>query len=305
MGFRYKYTSFVIQNPNKMTWFLFAFLTALFRSLTDVTGKIGLKNMDEYIVAWSLFLFAIPFIGLLLLFTDIPEIKPDFWIALLVGGGLNVFTNLIYMRAIKLSDLSITIPLITFTPLFMLVTSPIILGEFPNIFGVMGIVLIVGGSYILNFKEKSKGYLAPFKALLKEKGPRLMLLVAFIWSITANFDKIGIQSSSVFFWPVAVNAFIAIGFIPVVLIKSKNRINQISKNYKTLLPIGFFHGLMIVFQMIAVSMTLVAYVISIKRTSAVLSVVFGSVLFKEKGLKERLVGSLIMILGVILITIFN
>ena len=288
-----------------MTWFVFAFLTALFRSFTDVSGKSSLKNMDEYIVAWSLFLFALPFFAILLFFTDIPEIGDNFWIALLVGGGLNVFTNLIYMRAIKLSDLSITIPLITFTPLFMLITSPIILGEFPNIFGIAGIVLIVTGSYLLNFKEKKKGYLAPFKALLKEKGPRLMLLVAFIWSITANFDKIGIENSSVFFWPVAVNTFITIGFIPVVLMRSKGKTQQIRKNYKKLIPVGFFHGLMIVFQMIAVSMTLVAYVISIKRTSAILSVVFGSVLFKEEGLKERLTGSIIMIAGVVLITLFN
>lgn len=288
-----------------MTWFLFAFLTALFRSLTDVAGKFGLKNMDEYIVAWALFLFALPFISLLLFFTEIPEIGPKFWLALFVGGGLNVFTNLIYMRAIKLSDLSITIPMVTFTPLFMLITSPIILGEFPNVYGITGIILIVSGSYMLNLKEKKKGYLEPFKALVKEKGPRLMLLVAFIWSITANFDKIGIEHSSVFFWPVAVNAFIAVGFIPVVLTKSKGKTRQLTKNYKTLLPIGLFHGLMIVFQMIAVSMTLVAYVISIKRTSATLSVLFGSLFFKEKGLRERLAGSLIMILGVVLITLFN
>jgi uncharacterized membrane protein len=288
-----------------MTWVAFAILTAVFRSLTDVAGKSSMKNMDEYIVAWSLFLFALPFFGILLFFTDIPEIGENFWVALLVGGSLNVFTNLIYMRAIKLSDLSITIPLITFTPLFMLVTSPIIVGEFPNIYGIIGILLIVTGSYILNFKEKKKGYFAPFKALLKEKGPRLMLLVAFIWSITANFDKIGIESSSAFFWPVAVNAFITIGFIPVVLTKSRNKTQQIKKNYKALIPVGFFHGIMIVVQMIAVSMTLVAYVISIKRTSAILSVVFGSLLFKEEGLKERLLGSAIMILGVVLITIFN
>jgi len=185
-----------------MSWFLFAFSTALFRSLTDVAGKKGLKNMDEYIVAWSLFLFALPFIGILLFFTEIPKIGDDFWFALIASGGANILTNLLYMRAIKTSDLSVTIPMITFTPLFMLITSPIILGEFPNTYGLMGIVLIVAGSYILHFREKSKGYLAPFRAMVREKGPRLMLLVAFIWSITANFDKIGIQNSSVFFWQV-------------------------------------------------------------------------------------------------------
>ncbi|MBS3808025.1 MAG: EamA family transporter [Bacteroidales bacterium] len=288
-----------------MSWFFFAFLTALFRSLTDVTGKFGLKNMDEYIVAWSLFLFALPFMGLLLLFTGIPEIGQDFWIALFISGIANVATNLLYMRAIKVSDLSITIPLITFTPLFMLITSPLIVGEFPNLYGLLGILLIVGGSYILNFKESNKGYLAPFKALLREKGPRLMLLVAFIWSITANLDKVGIENSSVFFWPVAVNSFITLGFIPVVMLRSKGKTRQITSNLQTLLPIGLFHGLMIITQMVAVSLTLVAYVISIKRTSAAISVVLGWLIFRETGLRERLTGSLIMIGGVVLITLFS
>lgn len=288
-----------------MSWFLFAFLTALFRSLTDVAGKFGLKNMDEYIVAWSLFLFALPFMGLLLLFKGVPQIGDDFWIALLVSGTANIATNLLYMRAIKVSDLSITIPLITFTPLFMLITSPLILGEFPDLFGLAGIVLIVGGSYILNFKESSKGYLAPFRALVREKGPRLMLLVAFIWSITANLDKVGIENSSVFFWPVAVNSFIALGFIPVVMLRSRGKTRQITSNLRTLVPIGLFHGMMIITQMVAVSLTLVAYVISIKRTSAAISVVLGSLVFKESGLRDRLTGSIIMIAGVVLITVFS
>ena len=288
-----------------MGWIASAVLTALLRSFTDVAGKIGLKNIDEYIVAWSLFLFALPFIALLLLFTEIPEIGPNFWVALLVGGTMNVLTNLLYMKAIKLSDLSITIPMTTFTPLFMLLTSPIIIGEFPDIYGIIGIVLIVLGSYILNFKEKKKGYLAPFKALFREKGPRLMLLVAFIWSITANFDKMGIENSSVYFWAASVNTFIAIGFIPVVMTFSKGKTRQIRRNFKTLSGIGLLHGLMIVFQMIAVSLTLVAYVISIKRTSAAFSVIFGSVFFSEKGLKQRLTGVFIMIAGVVFITVIS
>jgi uncharacterized membrane protein len=56
--------------------------------------------------------------------------------------------------------------------------------------------------------------------------------------------------------------------------------------------------------MIAISMTLVAYLISIKRTSAVISVLLGSLIFKEKGLKERILGSILMILGVLFITLF-
>ncbi|MEE4197268.1 MAG: EamA family transporter [Bacteroidales bacterium] len=287
-----------------MSWIFFALLTALFRSLTDVSGKFGLQNMDEYIVAWALNFFALPFLIPILFFIEIPPIGPNFWLALLVSGTLNIVTSIFYIKAIKLADLSIVIPLTTFTPLFLLITSPLIVNEFPTIYGIIGIVLIVFGSYILNIKERRNGWYAPFQALVHNKGARLMLMVAFLWSITSNFDKVGLQNSSPLFWGVIINLYITIGITPFIFIYSRKQIRQIPKNLKTLLPVGIFHGLMIVFHMISISLTLVAYLISIKRTSALMSVVLGSALFKEKGLKERLLGAFIMILGVLFITLF-
>lgn len=58
------------------------------------------------------------------------------------------------------------------------------------------------------------------------------------------------------------------------------------------------------FHMIAVSMTLVAYAIAIKRTSILFTVLWGALLFKEKNFKERLIGAAIMLAGVLLITLF-
>ena len=198
-----------------MLWFIFAFLTALFEATKDVLSKKSLKDIDEYVVAWSLPCFALPFLLPILLFTAIPPLGERFWLALVTGGTLYAFTLVLYMKALKSSDLSITVPMLTFTPLFLLITSPLMVGEFPGIFGLIGIFLIVTGSYLLNInhskKSRSQGYrnryFAPFKALLKEKGPRLMLVVAFIWSMTANIDKIGLQNSSPLFWVIAVDTY--------------------------------------------------------------------------------------------------
>jgi uncharacterized membrane protein len=155
----------------------------------------------------------------------------------------------------------------------------------------------------MKLKHMKRGLFAPFRALIKEKGPRLMLLVAFIWSITSNFDKIGVMNSSPMFWVAATGLFMAIVMLPVMLFKSKNSISNIKSGYKVLIPMGIFGVASSIFQMTAISMTLVAYVISIKRTSAIMSVLFGHFLFKEKGLKERLIGVVIMVLGVVLITL--
>lgn len=176
-------------------------------------------------------------------------------------------------------------------------------GEFPKPLGLLGVILIVIGSYLLNLQERNKGIIAPFKALLKEEGAKLMLLVAFIWSITSNIDKIGIQGSSAMFWVVAVNVFLTLGMLPVMLYKSPWGAGRIFRNIKSLLPIGLFSAIALTFQMMAVSLTLVTYVISIKRTSSIINVLLGHFLFKEKNVKQRLLGAAVMVLGVLLITL--
>jgi uncharacterized membrane protein len=286
-----------------MVWFIFAFLTALSASLKDVFSKKSLKNLDEYVVSWSLTFFTLPFLFFLFFFIDVPEIGNQFLLALIVSGTLNIIAVVIYMKAIKCSDLSVTIPIITFTPLFLLITSPLILGELPKVLGIGGVLLIVLGSYMLNFKQTQKGYLAPFKALIEERGPKLMLLVAFIWSITSTFDKIGVQNSSSLFWVIAINTFITIGLFPIMLFKTRNGLKQIKTNLKILLPISVFSAATSIFQMMAITMTYVTYVISVKRTSTIMSVLFGYFIFKEGNLKERLMGTIVMVIGVILISV--
>lgn len=285
-------------------WFLFSILTAFFESLKDVTSKKALKNIDEYCISWSLrFISSIFLIPILLFFIDIPSLKMPFFLVLLIAGIVDSVTTILYMKAIKHSDLSLSIPMLTFTPLFLLITSPIMLGEFPGLKGILGITFIVVGSYILNISEKEKGYLIPFQVLFREKGSKLMLIVAFIWGITSNLDKIGIKYSSPLIWTGALNLTITAFLFPIVLFKPKNNINQLKTNFMVIIFMGLFSALSGIFQMLAIKISLVPYVISIKRTSVIMAVIFGYLFFKEKRIKERLFGVLIMLIGVFLITL--
>jgi uncharacterized membrane protein len=288
-----------------MNWILLSFLTAASEAAKDVFGKISLRQTNAYIVAWAYRLFSLPFLIPFLFFIEIPTVYPMYWVALLVGGILNVATSVLYMKAIEHSDLSITVPMVTLTPMFLLLTSPILIGEVPSFMGVIGVLLIVVGSYTLNISDAKKGFWKPLKSLVSDKGPRYMMAVAFIWSISSNFDKIGIQASSPMFWAITVNAFIALAMIPLVLVKVKSNVSQIFHNVKLLMPIGIFGALTLVFQMHAIELANVAYVISIKRVSVVLAVVAGYFIFKEKGFRNRLLGVILMLMGVVLISLFS
>jgi len=64
---------------------------------------------------------------------------------------------------------------------------------------------------------------------------------------------------------------------------------------------GLLSALTSIFQIYAISLTLVAYVSAFKRISAVLSVFRGRLIFKEKEIRERVLGATIMVLGVFII----
>jgi uncharacterized membrane protein len=286
-----------------MTWLGFAFLAALFESGKDIFGKKGLEKSDEYIVAGAWRVFALPFLLPLLLVIEPPQLKAGFWWALLVSGGLNIVTAILYMRAIKLSDLSVTVPMVAFSPLFLLLTSPLMLGEYSRGFAVAGILLIVLGSYLLNIDLRTQGFWAPFLALVSDPGPRLMLLVALLWSITANIDKIGLRCSSPVFWAIAVNAFIAAGLLPVALYRLSKGTGLLRGNLKALVATGFCGALTALCQMSAINLTEVPQVIAIKRTSTALSTLWGHLYLGEAGIKQRLPGVLMMVVGALLVTL--
>lgn len=287
-----------------MIWFPLAVTTALCESGCDFWIKRNTqKQIDAELIAFSLRLFAAATLFPLLFFIPWPELSRKFWLAWALSSTINAGANLLYVKALEKSDLSLCTPMLLFTPLFMLLTSPLILGEFPNIFGIVGVLFIVSGTYFLNFSKHHKSWIQPIRILLGHRGPRYFLLIAFLWSISANIDKVGVQESSPIFWAFAIEFGIAIGLLPFLLKRRGFRAScaAIKKNARTLAPVGVLSGVGITLQMIAIQITLVAYVIAIKRMSTVFSVLWGHIFLRESGGKKRIIASIIMLLGALVI----
>jgi len=286
-----------------MSWFIFAISTAFLESVRDIFNKKTVSQIDEYILVFSFNLLTAIFAFPLLFLSDIPNLGNNYFYALIAIGLFNTIAFLLFFKAIKASDLSIVAPITTLSPIFLLITSPILVGEFPNAIGILGIFIIVIGAYVLKFQDKTSGYLAPFKSLIKETGAKLMFGVVLVWSITANVDKIGVQNSSPIIWTITAHLSVALFILPIVFWKSKVNIQNFKSNFRNLILIGFINTLAILCQMSALQLALVSFVIAVKRTSALFNVLWGWLIFREQGIKERIAGSIIMILGVVVITL--
>ena len=281
-------------------WFLLSFLTAIFRSLNDIFSKIYLKDRDIFTFGLSMRLWASILLVPIVLLKGIESPENDFFFYLLLSGILNSFVTVLYFNSLKKAQISLAMPLLTLTPVFMLFTSPFITGEFPSSKGIFGIILIVFGAYTINLDKKRSSFLTPFISIIKDSGTRSMFFVSVLWSFAAPIDKLGIISSSPLLWGTSVNVFMV--FSIFIYIKLSGKKIDI-KAFRLPLP-GIFAGLTILTQMKALQMAIVPYVISIKRTSIIFSVLAGILLFKEDRGVYRLLSSIIMVVGVVIIFLF-
>lgn len=301
-------------------WIILSLLTAILEALKDGLCKKGVMYSNVLTLAWAWKFFSLPFLCPLLLISGLPcQLTAAFWWALAIGGGLNIIAALLYVQALKYGELSLTLPMLSFTPIFLLATSPLMVGDIPNIWGIAGVLIIFLGSFILSINEhrpevRSQTSLAQYLRLgLKlHKGPRLMLLVALIWSFAANMDKIGLRQSNPFFWAVAIQAFISLGLGVIIVHRHFKGIRKSEfsqgpvfscSSLILFLLIGLCTAAGITCQMLAIASGLVPYVISIKRLNIIFGILIGSLFFREKKLCSRLAAGLLMICGVFLITL--
>lgn len=231
----------------------------------------------------------------------VPTIQPEFVTALFIGVPLEVIATLTYMKSIQLSPLSLTIPFLSFTPVFMLITSPLILGEYPSWIATAGIACIVAGTYSVNISATKDGIFAPFKAIVQERGSALMLLTAILFSITSVYGKVGaVASSPLFFGAVYYTITAAFLLIPVLI---RGELRYLFR--PALICIGLFTGVSIITQMVGITLIQVSYFIALKRMSLLFSILLGWLFLKERNIRERLLGGILMMIGVAIITVWG
>lgn len=289
-----------------MLWLLYALGVAFFQSIHDILIKSFGKKMNPILMpaAWTFFTFIIT-VPLIIIY-GIPVIGGDFWWAVLITGFANAFAAALYVRSLQLAPLGLTVPMLAFTPAFLLIAAPLIIGEFPSMIGLVGILLIVIGSYILNLDKQKYGWFEPFRTLVKNKGSRYMLLIAAIFSVTSSVDKIVLQESSVIFFIASLTfiisgSLLAYGYITL----PKIEFTKLMPNWKVLLLLGVVLFIVLFLHMNAISRTIVPFAISIKRMSIFLSVLYGVVWLKERQSGNHLAGAVLMLVGAMVIGVFG
>ncbi|MDR3183378.1 MAG: DMT family transporter [Planctomycetaceae bacterium] len=233
-----------------------------------------------------------------------------FWIYSVLIGVLAAFGNGFLVKAVRSGELSVLGPINAYKSIVGIIFGIILLGEIPNVAGLLGVALIVGGSYYALDSGSATGHF--LRNILLRSDVRDRIVSMIFSAIEAVFIKKIILYSDVqtafvvWCWGGAVFAFI---FFP--LWERHNEICLRSEWKRAYAQFLCYAGLIC-----SVGLTQgttyyvfahmpVGYALALFQLSAVLTVFYGWLFFYETKIYQKLAASVITILGSVLIILWN
>src|SRR3990170_5874253 len=257
-----------------MTWFIIALLSAFLSAFAAITQKKILFNLGalefSFLLSLVNLVFSIPFF----FFIDY--------------GTINSF------------------PLLALTPGFIAVFAFIFLGEALKTAEVLGLIILMLGTYILESGNSTK-IIFPFSILLKSKYHRFVILALLLFTASSILDKLLLIKLNLS--PISLTAFQHIYFAimssviffvfkkktePLPNIINKNNLGWIA--LISVLTIGYRYT-----QVVAIGLASVALVLAVKRTSVFWATIIGGRIFSDKDLLKRSIAAVLILVGAILI----
>ncbi len=280
---------------------LFNLIAIIIRIITNSMSNVFQKKLSlegenpiiiNFINYLTLSIFSLP----LIFITKIPITNINFLIYALLGGLTGAICNCFMVLALKRGELSVLGPINSYKAIIGLIFGMIILHEFPNIFGLIGIALIIFGSYFI---------LETPRAFLK-KDIQYRIYALIFSAIEAVFIKKVIILSSI------TTSFITSSFLGalfsfiIMSIFSDKNLKIPSKKHSIIYILtAMCFGLMTFTTAYVFRYMNVGYALSLFQLSIIINVILGYKLFNEKNLLKKLIGSLIILIGSATIMIYG
>lgn len=282
---------------------LFTILYALFNGFYDVFRKQSTKKSNEHIV---LVLFTtIAFICSLVWIPFGISIPFKFVLIFALKGFLLALSWTLILRVLKQADLSLVSIMNVISSVMSFILGIVLFDETASVLQIIGsivIVLCVAGINLLNKDKKGK---------ISLTHTALLILSACITTISNIIDKyttIHLTSFQVQFWFLLFVCLFSWLFYAVLRFKDNSlTITKVDlKNYWIyLIGIFLFFGDFWLFQAYKVPGSQMITISILSKLKIIVPILAGIIIFKEKNIIKKLVLSTLVIVGAILISLWQ
>src|SRR3989344_1951833 len=170
-----------------MDWFWFALISAVFISIGTIIEKKILKKEHALqfssVVAISIVVLSLIFLPYL----NFDNLSLTQLLLIYINSWLSAVAFLLVSKAIRHMEVSTVSPFLSFGSVFILIFSLLFLKEHVTNIHLLGIFLVVFGTYVLQSKEND--YLAPVKAIIQSKYIHYIFIALILNGFSSTFDR--------------------------------------------------------------------------------------------------------------------
>ena len=264
-------------------------------------GEPSLKvNCCSYLVLSVFMLPCLPFLAL-------ETCGTSFWMPMILSGILAAAGNGCLIKALSRGELSVLGPLNSYKVVVSMIAAFFLIGETPGIPGVIGILLIFGGSFALLRRGDTEQF--SFALFLRPE-VQYRFYAILCTATEAVFLKKAIAVSAPFttfaVWCILSALFSTLLYLAAALRNGnfdtlRSTFSLTPRGIVLLLTLAATTGIMQFSTNVVFKGMPVAYALALFQLSALLSVFFGGVLFHEKDIARKLAASAVMIIGAVII----
>ena len=234
----------------------------------------------------------------------VPQVSPLFWQFFVIDAVFNVALIFWENKALEQEEASIAAPILGITPIFVILTSWVMLKEFPTMWGLAGILITVFGLYVLALNRSDVGnfrsFTKPWRRLIQSRGARFALLFAIVASVALPFAKLTVLNSSPTMRTFTV--FFTVAAVMWGWSVATGRWKKLDKRFfLPLFGVGLLIGLSSVLMDWGFLFGIVPYVASLKRFQIIVTTILAGIFLHERDWPIRIAASIIIVLGILLI----
>lgn len=275
--------------------FLAVSLAAIFATSKDLVSKKLAASVEVGVSAFASFLFALPFYFVLMfiLWSIGQESFLLSWgfVALVVARSItDVIAEYCKMQALQHGDLSLVSPLLSLSPVFILLVSPIITGDPMTKTGAISVLLVVAGTLVLLYKPGARHQ-------VDKRAYFYSFATSIFFALNNCFDRLAVQKSTPVFSGFAMTLLAAIFLWPMIW-KNKPGQAQLKQYFSAFTLRGLFEVLYMVAKLYALQTMQAPYVAALLRVSLLFSIIGGRIMFDEKDFFKRLCAGVLILMGV-------
>lgn len=225
------------------------------------------------------------------------------WGIVFVSGMAQLVYYLLLGGAYARGDMSLVYPLSRgSSPLFVMVIAAVFQGERPSALGLLGIVLIASGVYLVPLSSLAPRNLFAPLASLRNRASQLALLTGVVIATYSAIDKIGVRHADPVHYYFLVLVVSIVGLLPYLLLRRRKETKiELRAHWRSILVVGatIVAGYLVILFVLQTSP--VAYATSIRGVSVIFGSLMGVLVLKEKFTVPKLVGAALMFAGVVCI----